>query len=130
MRGLGETFGARGLSIVGYPCNQFLFQESGTDAEIKKFAVGKGFVGDAFDLMAKVSVNGSDVDPVFAYLKREAPCSIKWNFGAYFLVSRDGKVESHEGVNPAALKDRIAELLGPAGAEPAVDLSDVGAKLG
>ena len=76
-------------------------QEPGAESEIKAFSRSKGFLdpalGDAsavgaFNLMRKCDVSGAAVDPVFSYLKQEAPCKISWNFGAYFLVSRDGAV--------------------------------------
>ena len=113
---LSKAYGAKGLAVVGFPSNQFMRQEPGTAAEIKAFAQSKGFVDDAsvpgaFHLMHKTDVKGADVDPVFSFLKREAPCSISWNFGAYFLVSADGAVESHANVHPMALSARIGELL-------------------
>lgn len=111
MKKLGDEFGDRGFSLVAFPCNQFLFQESGDEASIKEFAESKGFAGKQFHLMERTNVNGAAIHPVFAYLKREAPASINWNFGAYFLISRDGVVESHQGVAPRDLSKRIDELL-------------------
>ena len=111
MTKLGDEFCERGLSLVGFPCNQFLFQESGDEATIKAFVAGKGFAGAHYHLMHKTCVHGADIDPVYAYLKREAPASIKWNFGAYFLVSKNGVVEAHAGVTPKDLRSRIEELL-------------------
>ena len=103
-------------------------QEPGAESEVKAFARSKGFLdpalGDAsavgaFNLMRKCDVSGAAVDPVFSYLKREAPCKISWNFGAYFLVSRDGVVEAHENAHPRDLAPRVEALLG------AVDAADV-----
>lgn len=111
MAKLGGEFCDRGLSVVAFPCNQFLFQESGDAATIKAFAEGRGFVGDHFHVMHKTCVKGPGIDPVFSYLKRETPVSITWNFGAYFLVSKTGSVEAHEGVAPKDLRNRIEELL-------------------
>jgi glutathione peroxidase len=91
---LWEDYRARGLVVVGYPCNQFGAQDPGGNDEIASFCEMN--YGVSFPLMAKVDVNGDKADPVFQWLKREAPGmlgseTIKWNF-TKFLVGRDGHV--------------------------------------
>ena len=76
------------------PCNQFGAQEPGTEEEILSFV--RENYGEPFQLMAKVDVNGDQADPLFKWLKAEAPGvlgteGIKWNF-TKFLVGRDGQV--------------------------------------
>ncbi len=62
--------------------------------------------------MEKVDVNGAHAHPVFLFLKQSCEgVSIRWNFGAYFLVSRDGKVEGVSNTSPAALTERVEALL-------------------
>lgn len=83
-----------GLSILGFPCNQFLGQEPGTEAQIKNFCSSK--FGVEFDMFSKIDVNGASTHPLYQYLKKEAGGvlgteAIKWNF-TKFLVGRDGKV--------------------------------------
>ena len=67
------------LVIMAFPCNQFGFQEPGTNAEIKEVAGARGFTKL---LMDKVKVNGNDASPVFEYLKVASGDTglISWNF--------------------------------------------------
>ena len=91
---LQETYGERGFTVVGFPCNQFLGQEPGTAEEIVEFC--STTYGVTFPLTEKIEVNGDDRHPVYAELT-EAPDAegaagdIQWNFEK-FLVSPDGSV--------------------------------------
>ena len=85
---------ARGLEVLGFPCNQFGSQEPGSEEEIGAFCE-KNY-GVSFPMFAKVDVNGADADPLFTELKAQAPGflgtgAVKWNF-TKFLVGRDGTV--------------------------------------
>lgn len=91
---LHRRYAERGLAVLGFPCNQFGAQEPGDAAEIANFCSLTYDVG--FPVMAKVAVNGDGADPLFQWLKAQAPGvlgtkRIKWNF-TKFLVGRDGKV--------------------------------------
>jgi len=88
---LYEKYKARGLQILGFPANNFMWQEPGTDAEIKKFCSLKYNV--TFDLFSKISVKGKDIHPLYEYLTRESGFDgdISWNFNK-FLVDPNGKV--------------------------------------
>ena len=91
---LQERFGARGLEVLGFPCNQFGKQEPGDAAQIGSFCE-KNF-GVTFPMFEKVDVKGPDAHPLFRYLTDEArgvlgTRSIKWNF-TKFLVDRHGNV--------------------------------------
>jgi glutathione peroxidase len=91
---LYRDYGARGLAVLGFPCNQFGAQEPGTDAEIGAFCERN--YGVSFPMFAKVDVNGDDAHPLWRHLKASAPGvlgteAIKWNF-TKFLVGRDGTV--------------------------------------
>lgn len=85
-----DAYAGQGLVILGFPCDQFLNQEPGTDAEIEEFC--KVNYGVTFTLSKKVEVNGPGTDPIFAVLKEAAPAEsgtdITWNFNK-FLVSAD-----------------------------------------
>ena len=88
-----EKYKDRGLVIVGIPANNFANQESGTEAEIKKFCDRKYHV--TFPMMSKVSVKGADQTPLYHYLtsKSDDPKfagDIQWNF-TKFLISRSGQ---------------------------------------
>jgi glutathione peroxidase len=82
-----------GFVVLGFPCNQFGAQESGTEAEIAEFCQVN--YGVTFPMFAKVDVNGGDAHPLFTWLKSEKKGllggTIKWNF-TKFLVGRDGRV--------------------------------------
>ena len=82
-----------GLVVLGFPCNQFGSQESGTEEEIGEFCQLN--YGVSFPMFAKIDVNGSHTHPLFAWLKNEkrglGGGAIKWNF-TKFLVARDGSV--------------------------------------
>lgn len=105
----------QGLVIIGFPCDQFAGQEPGSDEEIEEFC--RLNHGVTFPLMAKTEVNGANAEPIFEYLKTQAPTEeykgikakatqkmlkgisksveknsdILWNF-TKFLISRDGSV--------------------------------------
>lgn len=101
----------KGLEIVAFPCNQFLFQEPGSNQEIEKFAREKK--GATFMLMSKIKVNGAETHPVYQFLRGKTNVAkIDWNF-AKFLVSKDGKTIQHysSGKNPWQLKEDIDSML-------------------
>jgi glutathione peroxidase len=102
----------RGLEVLGFPCNQFKEQEPGTDAEIQDFC--KTTYDVTFPIFSKVDVNGPAADPLYHFLRTEAPGDfgpqygqfyeaiskinpeagaddVKWNF-TKFLIGRDGAV--------------------------------------
>lgn len=113
---LYKKFAGRGLVVLGFPCNQFLEQDPGSNDEISSFC--KLNYGVTFPLFSKIDVNGGKADPLYGYLKEAAPFEgfemnkesgkviynvlkehypanlkgndIKWNF-TKFLISRDGK---------------------------------------
>jgi glutathione peroxidase len=91
---LHRTFGARGLAVLGFPCNQFGAQEPGTEGEIKKFCETR--FGVTFPMFSKIDVNGAERHPLYEYLTAQqsgpdAAGDIQWNF-AKFLVDRSGNV--------------------------------------
>ncbi len=94
-QGLQALYGKyekRGLSVLGFPCNQFGAQESGTNAEIKEFCSAKFHV--TFPMFDKIDVNGAKRHPLYVALAgKGSPFAgnISWNFNK-FLVGRDGKI--------------------------------------
>ena len=94
LEALHQKYHAKGLDVLGFPCNQFGEQEPGDAKEIADFCELN--FGVTFPLFAKVDVNGDAAAPVFKYLKAQKPGllgseSIKWNF-TKFLVDREGRV--------------------------------------
>ena len=91
---LHKTYGARGLVVLGFPCNQFGSQDPGSNDEIASFCQLN--YGVSFPMMEKINVNGTDAHPLYQWLTAEAPGllgskAIKWNF-TKFLVGKDGRV--------------------------------------
>lgn len=114
MTKLANKFGADGLLVLGFPCNQFMSQEFRGPQAIQEFAASKGFVEPSMILMEKVNVSSGVTgacDPVFSFLKAKTGTTIGWNFGTYYLVSKTGDVKGFPGVSPADLSDQIKTLL-------------------
>jgi glutathione peroxidase len=91
---LHESYSSQGLVVLGFPCNQFGAQDSGSNGEIAQFCQRN--YGVSFAMMAKIEVNGPGAHPLYQWLKSEAPGllgtqAIKWNF-TKFLVGKDGTV--------------------------------------
>ncbi len=112
---LYEKYRDQGLEVLGFPCNQFASQDPGSNAEIEEFCQLN--YGVSFPMFGKIEVNGSGADPLFKYLKKEAPGAlgsqrVKWNF-TKFLVDSSGKVVKRYAptVKPKAIEKDIAKLL-------------------
>jgi glutathione peroxidase len=110
-----EKLRARGLEILGFPCNQFGAQEPGSEAQIAQFCELK--YGVTFPLFAKIEVNGAAAAPLYQHLKKAKPGllgseAIKWNF-TKFLVDREGAVVERYAPNtePEAIVADIEKLL-------------------
>jgi glutathione peroxidase len=86
---LHREFKDKGLSVLGFPANEFGAQEPGTNDEIKSFCSTKYDV--TFDMFSKVVVKGDGIDPLFAHLTAEKGGAIKWNFNK-FLVGKNGEI--------------------------------------
>ena len=115
LEALYQKYNEQGFEIVGFPCDQFAGQEPGSNDEIAEFC--RINHGVTFPLMTKTDVNGENAEPIFEYLKAQAPTEayngikgkatrvmlkglsktakkesdILWNF-TKFLVNRDGTV--------------------------------------
>ena len=126
LEALHRRYHERGLTILGFPSNQFMDQEPGTDAEIQEFC--RTTYDVTFPVLAKVDVNGPEASPLFGFLRAEAPGDfgpgyggfydaisrlrpdaapgeVAWNF-TKFLVGRDGRVVRR--YEPPVLPDQIA----------------------
>ena len=91
---LHQTHGAKGLVVLGFPCNQFGAQDPGNNQTIAEFCQLN--YGVSFPMMARIDVNGAQAAPLYQWLSAEAPGllgskAIKWNF-TKFLVGKDGAV--------------------------------------
>jgi glutathione peroxidase len=91
---LHETYREQGFEVLGFPANDFMGQEPGTNEEIKTFCSTR--YGVEFPIFSKISVKGDGIDPLYAELTSKDANGkfggeIQWNF-TKFLVGRDGKV--------------------------------------
>lgn len=84
-----EKYKDQGFVVLGFPCNQFLSQEPGDEAEIQKFCTTKYNV--TFPMFSKIEVNGKGASPVYQALKAKFPGDITWNFEK-FLINKKGEV--------------------------------------
>lgn len=89
LEALYEKYKDEGFVIVGVPANNFGAQEPGTNEEIKTFCTRKYNV--SFPMMAKVSVRGEDITPLYRFLTAAKGGDVKWNF-TKFLIGKDGQV--------------------------------------
>lgn len=110
---LYETYKDRGLVILGFPANNFLFQEPGSNKEIAQFCSLKYHV--TFPMFEKISVKGGDIHPLYKFLTEketnpEFSGGITWNFNK-FLMGRDGHILNRFGSKTTPEdKDLIAAL--------------------
>ena len=115
LEALYEKLHGDGLTILGFPCNQFGAQEPGSAAEIGAFCE-KNY-GVTFPMFAKIEVNGANAHPLYKYLKDAKPGllgteAIKWNF-TKFLIGKDGEPVARYAPNtkPEELEAPIKKLL-------------------
>jgi glutathione peroxidase len=111
---LNQKYKDDGLTILGFPCNQFGKQDPGSNEEIQEFC--KLNYGVTFEMMSKIDVNGKDASELFKYLKKEKTgllgSDIKWNF-TKFLIDRDGNVVKRFAPKdePSKMVDDIEKLI-------------------
>jgi glutathione peroxidase len=94
----------KNLVIIGFPANNFMWQEPGTNAEIATFCKSK--YGVTFPMMAKISVKGKDIHPIYQFLTQKKlngvlDSKVEWNFQKY-LINEKGQLEQvyMSGVKP------------------------------
>ncbi|WP_372987962.1 glutathione peroxidase [Marinobacter sp.] len=115
LQALYKDLNERGLEVLGFPCNQFMNQDPGTDESISQFCSLN--YGVDFPMFAKIEVNGDGTHPLYRFLKQEARGlmgseKVKWNF-TKFLVDRNGRVVRRypPTTKPEAIRKDIEELL-------------------
>ena len=108
LEALQQKYGARGFSVLGFPCNQFGRQEPGNAAEIGQFCSSNYAV--SFPMFDKIDVNGDNAHPLYQHLRREKSgllgSGIKWNF-TKFLIDENGKLVA---VFPSKVKPMDQEI--------------------
>ena len=92
---LYEQYGSEKFMIVGFPANNFMKQEPGTNEEIVAFCERN--YGVSFPMMAKIDVKGNDIHPIYSFLTQKEKngvmdSKVTWNFQKY-LINEDGVLE-------------------------------------
>ncbi len=112
---LWRDLGERGVTVLGFPCDQFGHQEPGDEAEIREFCSVNYDV--TFPMFAKIDVNGGNAHPLYRWLRKQRPGlfgtdAIKWNF-TKFLVDSDGTALKRYAPKdpPARIQEDVEALL-------------------
>lgn len=105
LQSLYDTYKDQNFVIVGFPANNFMSQEPGSNDEIATFCSAN--YGVTFPMMSKISVKGSDKHPLYQFLTQKSlngleDNEVKWNFQKY-LIGTDGKLV--RVVSPQTLPD-------------------------
>jgi len=121
LQALYEKHRERGFVVLGFPSNDFLWQEPGSNSDIKQFCTLN--YGVSFPMFAKIHVKGSDQHPLYAYLtdKQAHPKlggRITWNFNK-FLIGRDGRIAARFGSRTKPDSPKVAAAIETALAAPA-----------
>ena len=106
---LYKTYGGENFTIIGFPANNFMRQEPGTDEEIKEFCELN--YGVTFQMMSKISVKGDDIDPIYKWLTSEEEngvmdSKVSWNFQKY-MIDENGKLVDFLSPKKSPLSDKI-----------------------
>lgn len=101
------------LVVIGFPCNQFLMQEPGSEEQIASFCELN--YGVTFPLTEKIKVKGSDQHPVYAWLTQQkyngvSDATVSWNFNK-FLISPEGKWLAHFPSKVEPMSEEVVERL-------------------
>jgi len=117
LQALYKKYQSRGLEVLGFPANNFMGQEPGSNSEIKEFCSREYAV--TFPMFSKISVKGKDIAPLYSYLTQKSEngildAPVKWNFQK-FLVSKKGvlitSVAPGEKVSTNAVMEEIEKAL-------------------
>jgi glutathione peroxidase len=110
---LYQTYKDKNFVIIGFPANNFMHQEPGTNADIKEFC--KKNYGVTFQMMEKISVKGDDMDPVYHWLTEKAKnnkmdSSVKWNFQKY-MIDETGNLVDFAASGDKPMCDKIVNWI-------------------
>ena len=113
LEALYNKYKDKGLVVLGFPANNFLWQEPGTNEAIQAFCSTKYHV--TFPMFAKVSVKGADKTPLYQFLtdKKANPSTggeIRWNF-TKFLADRNGRVIARFGSKAAPESPELIDAI-------------------
>lgn len=113
LQALYEKYGGDKFVIIGFPANNFMSQEPGTNAEIKQFCTEKYQV--TFPMMQKISVKGDDIDPIYKWLTTKAlngkmDAEVSWNFQK-FMIDEKGNLVDMASPSTKPTDDQIVKWI-------------------
>jgi glutathione peroxidase len=110
---LYKKYGGEKFAIIGFPANNFLSQEPGTDEQIKQFCEVN--YGVTFQMMSKISVKGNDIHPIYKWLTSKSEngvmdSKVSWNFQKY-MIDEEGNLVNYLEPKKSPMSDEIIEWL-------------------
>ncbi len=108
-----DKYKAQGFYVLGFPANNFMGQEPGTESEIKEFCSSKYKV--TFPMFAKISVKGEDQHPLYNYLTNpqtnpNSAGEVSWNFNK-FLIDRQGSIVARFGSKETPESEALTQAI-------------------
>ena len=113
LEALNKKYGGEKFAIIGFPENNFLWQEPGSDKEIKEFCTVN--YGVTFQMMSKISVKGKDMHPLYQWLTQKSEngvldAPVKWNFQK-FMIDENGKLVDYAPPSESPSSDKIVKWI-------------------
>lgn len=109
LEALYKQYKDRNFVIIGFPANNFLSQEPGTNEEIKAFCELN--YGVSFPMMSKISVKGKDIDPIYKWLTQKSEngkldAEVSWNFQK-FMIDENGNLVDYASPRESPASEKI-----------------------
>jgi len=113
LEALYKKYGGDKFTIIGFPENNFLWQEPGSDKEIKEFCTVN--YGVTFQMMSKISVKGKDIHPIYKWLTQKSEngvmdAPVKWNFQK-FMIDENGQLVGFAPPSETPFSDKIVKWI-------------------
>lgn len=110
---LYKEYGGENFTIIGFPANNFMSQEPGTDEEIKEFCEVN--YGVTFQMMSKISVKGKDINPIYEWLTTKEEngvmdSKVSWNFQKY-MIDENGNLVDYVSPKENPMSDKIVNWI-------------------
>jgi glutathione peroxidase len=105
---LYNTYKDKNFVIIGFPANNFLKQEPGTNEEIQEFC--RKNYGVTFPMMSKISVKGNDIHPLYKWLTTETNSDVSWNFQKY-MIDENGKIVGYVSPKTKPFDEKIVNWI-------------------
>jgi glutathione peroxidase len=105
---LYNTYKDKNFVIIGFPANNFLKQEPGTNEEIQEFCQ-KNY-GVTFPMMSKISVKGNDMHPLYKWLTTETNSEVSWNFQKY-MIDEKGEIVGYVSPKTKPFDEKIVNWI-------------------